>query len=136
MFQNPSNEKLKDILQAAKSIAVVGLSNNKSRDSYAVAEELQKLGYRIIPVNPNLTEVLGEKCYPSISDIPEPVDIIDVFRKSDELPTVVREAAKTSAPVIWAQLGVFNEEAARIAEAANKTLVMDLCIKVTHRRLI
>ncbi|KPV45288.1 CoA-binding protein [Alicyclobacillus ferrooxydans] len=136
MFQNPSNEKLKDILQSAKSIAVVGLSNNKSRDSYAVAEELQKLGYRIIPVNPNLTEVLGEKCYPSISDIAEPVDIIDVFRKSDALPDVVREAAKTSTPVIWAQLGVYNEEAARIAEAANKTLVMDLCIKVMHRRLI
>lgn len=132
MFQNPSNNEIKDILTSAKTIAVVGLSDNPLRESYAIASEMQKHGYKIVPVNPNVTEVLGEKAYASVTGIPHPVDIINIFRKSEALPAVVQDAVQTSAPVIWAQQGVYNEEAAEIAQSAGKTMVMDRCIKVMH----
>lgn len=132
MFQNPSDEVITDILKRSRTIAVVGLSDNPERDSYAVAREMQKHGYRIIPVNPKLDEILGEKCYAKLSDIPEPVDIVDIFRKSEALKSVVEEAVKLSAPVIWAQEGVYDEAAADIAKAHGKTMVMDRCIKVMH----
>jgi uncharacterized protein len=132
VFQNPSNNEIKDILTSAKTIAVVGLSDNPLRESYAIASEMQKHGYKIVPVNPNVTEVLGEKAYASVTAIPHPVDIINIFRKSEALPAVVQDAVQTSAPVIWAQQGVYNEEAAEIAQSAGKTMVMDRCIKVMH----
>lgn len=134
MFENPSKEEITDILTRSKTIAVVGLSDNPERDSYAVAREMQRHGYRIIPVNPKLDEVLGETSYPSLAAIPTDIkiDIIDIFRKSDALKAVVEEAVKTDAPVIWAQEGVYDEEAADVAAAHGKTMVMDRCIKVMH----
>ena len=132
MFSNPSNEEFRKILQNAKTIAVVGLSDNPDRESYAVSREMQHRGYRIIPVNPNITEVLGEKAYASLEDIKGSVDIIDIFRRSDALKAVVEEAVHTTAPVIWAQQGVYDEEAAEIASQHGKTMVMDRCIMVMH----
>ncbi|QSO49432.1 CoA-binding protein [Alicyclobacillus mengziensis] len=132
MFQNPSNNEIRDILTSAKTIAVVGLSDNPERESYAIAKEMQKRGYKIVPVNPNVTEVLGEQAYPSVTAIPHPVDIVNIFRRSEALPQVVQEAVQTSAPVIWAQQGIYNEEAAKIAKSAGKTMVMDRCIMVMH----
>lgn len=134
MFQNPSNDEITDILKRAKTIAVVGLSDNPDRDSFAVAAQMQRHGYRIIPVNPTLDEVLGERSYARLSDIPDDIeiDIVDIFRRSDALKAVVEEAVQTRAPVIWAQEGVYDEEAAEIAKAHGKTMVMDRCIKVMH----
>ncbi len=132
MFQNPSNNEIRDILTSAKTIAVVGLSDNPERESYAIAKEMQKRGYKIVPVNPNVTEVLGEQAYPSVTAIPHPVDVVNIFRRSEALPQVVQEAVQTSAPVIWAQQGIYNEEAAKIVKSAGKTMVMDRCIMVMH----
>lgn len=136
MFENPSQDELAKILREAKTIAVLGLSDNPERESYEVASEMQKRGYKIIPVNPKVNEVLGEKAYASVKDIPNPVDIVDVFRRSEALPDVVREVNETAIPVIWAQQGVFNEEAASLAEAHNKVMVMDRCIMVMHSLLV
>lgn len=136
MFENPSQEELAEILRSAKTIAVIGLSDNPARESYEVAKEMQRRGYKIVPVNPNVDQVLGEKAYASIRDIPEPVDIVDVFRRSEALPGVVAEVNETSIPVIWAQQGVFNEEAAELAHQHNKTVVMDRCIMVMHSLLV
>lgn len=134
MFQNPNTDEIRDILKRSKTIAVVGLSDNPNRDSYAVAQQMQRHGYRIVPVNPTIEEVLGEKSYPSLADIPDDIeiDIVDIFRRSDALKAVVEEAVKTDAPVIWAQEGVYDEEAAKIAADHGKTMVMDRCIKVMH----
>ncbi|MDI3256794.1 MAG: CoA-binding protein [Kyrpidia sp.] len=136
MFTNPGDDQLREILQRARTIAVVGLSDNPERSSHSVSAQMQKRGYRIIPVNPALAEVLGERAYPSLLDIPEPVDIVNVFRRSDALPDVVREAVQLSAPVIWAQEGVYNEEAADIAAKHGKIMIMDRCIAVAHSLLI
>ena len=136
MFANPSQEELRSILKRSKTIAVVGLSDKPDRESYMVAKEMQKRGYRIIPVNPKLTESLGEKAYAKLADIPDPVDIVDIFRRSDALPGVVQEAVQISAPVIWVQQGIYSEEAAEIAESNGKTMVMDRCIMLMHSLLI
>lgn len=136
MFSNPSDDVLREILRGARTIAVVGLSDHPDRPSYAVSAQMQKRGYRIIPVNPNIPEVLGEHSYPSLLDIPHPVDIVNVFRRSEALPDVVREAVQISAPVIWAQEGVYNEEAAEMAARHGKTMIMDRCIAVAHSILI
>jgi len=136
MFENPGNDELRQILRDATHIAVVGLSDNPERESYAVAQEMQKRGYRIIPVNPKVNEALGEKAYPSLAELPEHVDIIDVFRKSDALYSVVEEALQTDCPVIWAQQGIFDERAAQLAHHHNKTMVMDRCIMVMHSLLV
>lgn len=132
MFTNPTGEELGRILKSAKTIAVVGLSDNPDRESYAVSAEMQRRGYKLIPVNPNVEEVLGEKSYSSLQEIPHPIDIVNVFRRSDALVSVVEEAVTTSAPTIWAQQGVFSEEAADLAEQHGKTMVMDRCIMVMH----
>ena len=129
-FQNPDREKIREILQDAKTIAVVGLSDNPERESYMVADALQKRGYRIIPVNPNVKTVLGEKSYPSLLDIKEPVDIVDVFRRSEFVKPIAKEAVEIKAKTLWLQEGVYNEEAARIAQEGGLNVVMDLCIKV------
>ncbi|MZQ81723.1 CoA-binding protein [Paenibacillus sp. 5J-6] len=129
-FENPSREHIKEILANAGNIAVVGLSDKPDRTSHMVAAAMQSRGYRIIPVNPNATEILGEKCYASLSDIPEPVDIVNVFRRADQVVPVAEEAVKIKAKVFWLQLEIVNEEAARIASEAGLEVIMDRCIKV------
>lgn len=129
-FENPSREHIKEILASAGNIAVVGLSDKPDRTSYMVSAAMQSRGYRIIPVNPNATEILGEKCYGSLSDIPEPVDIVNVFRRADQVVPVAEEAVKIKAKVFWLQLDIVNEEAARIASEAGLEVIMDRCIKV------
>lgn len=138
MFENPSQDELAALLRNAKTIAVVGLSDNATRESYAVAQEMQKRGYKIIPVNPMVSEVLGEKAYASVKDIPESesVDIVNVFRRSEALPKLVAEVNETPIPAIWAQQGVYNEEAAELAQNHNKVMVMDRCIMVMHSLLV
>lgn len=129
-FENPTREQIADILRNAGNIAVVGLSEKTDRTSYMVAQAMQKRGYRIIPVNPNADEILGEKCYSSLKDIPEPVGIVNVFRRSEYCADVAREAAEIGAKVLWLQQGIISEEAASIAERHGMTAIMDRCIKV------
>jgi hypothetical protein len=123
------------LLDAAKTIAVVGLSSNPMRPSFGVSEYLQNHGFRIIPVNPRETEVLGEKCYGSLLDVPESIDIVDIFRRSESVPEVVDEAIEKGTRCIWMQEGVVHAEAAAKAEAAGIAVVMDLCILKEHRRV-
>jgi predicted CoA-binding protein len=127
---------LRDLLRDSHTIAVVGLSSKRFRPSYGVAEYMQKEGYRIIPVNPNESEVLGEKSYARIEDIPERSDIVDIFRRSDFVGPVVDSAIKIGARVIWMQEGVVHEEAAQKARAAGLAVVMDRCILKEHMRLL
>ncbi|NQX57557.1 CoA-binding protein [Paenibacillus qinlingensis] len=129
-FENPSREHIKELLANAGNIAVVGLSDKPDRTSYMVSAAMQSRGYRIIPVNPNADQILGEKCYPSLSDIPEPVDIVNVFRRADQVVPVAEESVKIGAKVFWLQLEIVNEEAARIASEGGLEVIMDRCIKV------
>ncbi len=124
------------VLNSATTIAVVGLSNNELRASYFVGYYLKRHGYRVIPVNPRESEILGETCYPSLADIPVPVDIVNVFRAPDALPGIAREAVAIGASTLWCQFGVINEEGARIAEEGGLTVVMDRCLKIEHARYI
>lgn len=135
-WKNPSNEELREILEHAKTIAVVGLSNNEEKTAYQIAQIMQKQGYRIIPVNPTVDEVLGEKAYPSLKDIPEQVDIINVFHRPEHLPDVAKDAAETNCRVFWAQQGIVNEEAYAYLKERDFTVIMDLCIKVVHAVLV
>jgi predicted CoA-binding protein len=123
-----------EILRVARNIAVVGLSSNPMRASHGVAEYLKNAGYRIIPVNPNETEVLGEKAYARLEDVPEPVDIVDVFRRAEEIPAVAESAIGIGAKVLWMQLGIENAEAAERARAAGLVVVEDSCLMVEHKR--
>jgi uncharacterized protein len=120
------------ILGESHTIAVVGLSNKPERASYDVAKYLQSHGYKIIPVNPMLTEVLGEKSYPNLVSVPEKIDVVDIFRKSDEVEPIVDEAVKKGAKVVWMQLGVVNDQAAQKAKAAGLEVIMDRCMKHEH----
>jgi len=129
------DEKIKEILRSAKSVAVVGLSPNPARDSHEVAQYLQEQGYRIIPVNPAADKILGEKSYPDLVSIPEPVDVVDIFRRPEHVPAIVEEAIRIGAKTIWMQLGVVNEEAAKRAADAGLAVVMDRCMLREHRRL-
>ncbi len=126
---------LRRILHEAKTIAVVGLSADWFRPSYFAAKYMQEHGYRVIPVNPKYPEVLGEKCYRSLRDIPEKVDLVDVFRKTADVMPVAEEAIAIGARVLWQQLGVKNEAAAAKALAAGLETVMDRCVKIEHGRL-
>jgi|SRR5579862_9589448 len=132
----PSDDAIADLLRHAKTIAVVGLSPKPFRASYGVSEFLQSVGYRIIPVNPNLREVLGEKAYARLEDIPEKVDIVDVFRRSEAVPEIVESAIRIGACAVWMQEGVANETAAAQARAAGLLVVEDTCILKDHRRLL
>jgi predicted CoA-binding protein len=123
-----------DILRKYKTIAVVGLSSNPAKPSYGVTEYMQGAGYRIIPVNPNETEVLGEKSYPRLDDVPEKIEIVDVFRRAEDVPPVVESAIRVGAKVVWMQLGIENAEAAERARAAGLIVVEDACVLVEHRR--
>lgn len=125
-----------NLLRNAKTIAVVGLSSRRSRPSYGVSEYMQAHGYRIIPVNPNETEILGEKAFPSLDAIPEHVDIVDIFRRPECVPEIVDAAIRIGAKGVWMQEGVVNDEAAGKARAAGLEVVMDRCILKEHRRML
>jgi len=124
------------VLRSARTIAVVGLSSKRYRPSHGVAEYMQSSGYRIIPVNPFETEVLGEKTYPELDRVPGTVDIVDIFRRSEFVPEIVEAAIRIGARAIWMQEGVVHEEAAAKARAAGLEVVMDRCILKEHRRLL
>lgn len=125
-------DTIDEILRAARTIAVVGLSSKPDRESFWVARYLQRQGYRIIPVNPNEASVLGERSYPSLRDLPEPVDVVDVFRRSDQAGAVVDEAIAVGAPAVWLQDGVVDEAAAARARAAGLKVVMNTCMAREH----
>src|SRR5690625_657595 len=124
------------ILKGSKTIAVVGLSNNPERTSYQISKAMQQSGYKIIPVNPTIDSVLGEKAYASLTDVKEPFDIINVFRRSEFLPSIAMEAVKTDCRIFWAQQGVVSEEAYDILQKNDFTVIMDMCIKVAHAVLV
>lgn len=132
VFENPSRTEIKEILASKKRIAVVGLSDNPERTSYMVSQAMQKEGYEIIPVNPKAETILGVKAVESLSAIEGHVDIVNVFRRSEFLPEIAKEAVAIQADVFWAQLGLYNEDAWKIAKEAGMTVIMDRCIKVEH----
>ena len=131
----PKAEKIAELLRSAKTIAVVGLSNNPARTSNGVSAYMQSQGYRIIPVNPAISEALGEKAYPTLSEVPEKIDIVNVFRRSEYVPEVVEEAIRVGVPAIWMQEGVVHEAAAEKARQAGIFVVMNRCILKEHGRL-
>ena len=124
------------VVHGARTIAVVGLSGNELRASNFVGYYLKRHGYQVIPVNPREGEILGQKCYPSLLDVPGPVDIVNVFRAPDALPGIAREAVAIHAGALWCQFGVINEEGARIAGDGGVTVIMDRCLKVEHARYV
>ena len=131
-----NDQTMKEILLSTKTIASVGLSSNPQKESYGIVSYLKAQGYRIIPVNPTATEILGEKAYPDLESIPEKVDVVQVFRKPEDVPPVVESAIRIGAKVVWMQEGISHEEAAAKARAAGLQVVMDACMRATHRRLI
>lgn len=135
MHENPSDDDLRSLLVEAKTIAMVGASSNPDRTSHAIMKQLLDAGYHVIPVNPKETEILGQKAYAALADIPEKVEIVDVFRKSEDTPGIADEAIAIGAKALWLQLGVSSEDAATRAKAGGLTVVMDKCIGATHRHL-
>ena len=135
-FANPSANEIRALLLRIKTIAVVGLSASPHRPSHGVARALQGFGYRIIPVNPTVTEVLGEKAYPSLRALPEPVDLVDVFRESSHVAGIVEDCIALNLPALWLQDGVIDKAAAQRARAASLTVVMDRCIYRDYLQLI
>src|SRR5881398_2017793 len=133
-YQDP--QLIQRVLHHARTIAIVGLSNNELRASYFVGYYLKRHGYRIVPVNPRETEILGERSLPSLLDVPVHVDIVNVFRAPSALPAIATDAVKIGAGALWCQFGVINEEGARIAQAGGLSVVMDRCIKVEHARYV
>jgi predicted CoA-binding protein len=135
-----SDQEIRELLTAARTIAVVGISDDPERDSYMVAEFLQRQGYRIIPVNPRLVnlniQVLGEKPYATLRDVPEKIDIVDIFRRPETVMPVIEDAIAAGAGAVWMQLSIVNEEAAARAEAAGLKVVMNRCMAVEYRRLM
>ena len=127
---------IRRILGQSRTIAVVGLSAQWYRPSYFAAKYMQDHGYRIVPVNPNYSEVLGEKCYAKLTDIPVPVDIVDCFRKPAEMPAIARDAVKIHAKVLWMQLGIVNDEAEKIAADGGLEVVANRCVKIEHARIL
>jgi uncharacterized protein len=133
-YQDPLT--IQRVLYSANTIAIVGLSGNELRASNFVGYYLKRHGYRVFPVNPRETEVLGETSYPSLADVPVPIDIVDVFRTPEALPGIAREAVAIGAGSLWCQFGVINVEAAQIAEDGGVTVIMDRCLKVEHARYV
>ena len=132
---NPSDEALRDLLSSARTIALVGASSDSDRPAHGVMKFLLRQGFHVIPVSPGETEVLGQKAYASLADIPEAVDIVDVFRRAETTPPIADEAVAIGAKAFWLQLGIVSEEAARRAAAGGLIVVMDRCIAVTSREL-
>jgi predicted CoA-binding protein len=133
--RNPSDSEIKQLLSSASTIAVVGASSNPDRSSHGVMWRLLQLGYRVIPVNPNETAVLGQKAYPSLSDVPVPIDIVDVFRRAEYTPAIADEAVKVHAKSLWLQQGIWNDDAATRARAGGLMVIMDACIGTVHAML-
>ncbi|SRR5258705_8600024 len=132
---NPSDQELKQLLTDATTIAVVGASSNPEKSSHGIMRKLQSVGYRVIPVNPREAEVLGERTYASLREIPEHVDIVDVFRRAEDTPPIADEAVAIGAKALWLQTGIANEDAAARAEKGGLTVVMDACIGTLHSLL-
>ena len=133
-YQDPI--AIQRVLHHARTIAIVGLSRNELRASFFVGYYLKRHGYTVIPVNPREREILGERCYPSLVDVPVPIDIVNVFRAADALPAIAEEAVKVGAGCLWCQYGVINEEGNRIAEEGGLDLVVDRCLKIEHARYV
>ncbi len=133
--RNPTTDETRALLTDAKTIAMVGASSNPEKASHGIMQKLQRVGYRVIPVNPREKEVLGERAYASLLDIHEPVDIVDVFRRSEDTPPIADEAVKIGAKALWLQTGIVNEDAAARAKAGGLLVVMDACIGATHALL-
>ena len=134
-FSNPSLDELRALLRRIKTIAIVGLSGSPGRPSHGVASALQSFGYRIIPVNPTIDQVLGERAYPNLKSVPEPIDLVDVFRSSKHVAGIVDECIALHLPALWLQDGVIDETAALRAQAAGIEVIMDRCIYRDYRRL-
>jgi uncharacterized protein len=134
LYQDPLT--IQRVLHTARTIAVVGLSANPLRASNFVGFYLERHGYRVIPVNPRETEILGEVSYPTLSDVPDPVDVVNVFRAPDALPAIAQEAVAINAGALWCQFGVINEEGARFAEEGGMDVVVDRCLKIEHARYL
>jgi uncharacterized protein len=134
-FENPSDARIRDILATPRTIAVVGCSPDPDRDSHEIAALLKAKGHKVIPVNPTSKEILGEPCFASLKDIPEPVDMVDVFRRPEHVDQIAADSIAIGAKILWLQLEVINEPAARQAQAAGMTVVMDRCPAIEYRRL-
>jgi predicted CoA-binding protein len=132
---NPSDQELKQLLTDATTIAIVGASSNADKASYGIMQKLQHAGYRVIPVNPRETEILGERSYPSLVDIPERIDIVDVFRRAEDTPAIADDAVRIGAKALWLQSEIVSEDAAARAKAGGLIVVMDACIGATHSLL-
>src|SRR5438128_11656145 len=132
---NPSDQQLRELLTNATTIAIVGASSNPDKDSYGIMQKLQRAGYRVIPVNPRETEILGERAYPSLIDVPERIDIVDVFRRAEDTPAIADDAVTIGAKALWLQTGIVSEDAAHRATAGGLIVVMDACIGATHAML-
>lgn len=132
---NPSDAELKQLLTSATTIAIVGASSNPDKASHGIMQKLQSVGYRVIPVNPKETEILGERSYPSLIDVPERIAIVDVFRRAEDTPGIADEAVTIGAQALWLQTGIVSEDAAARARAGGLTVVMDACIGATHSML-
>src|SRR5947209_14018882 len=133
--RNPTTDETRALLTDAKTIAIVGASSNPEKASHGIMQKLQRAGYRVIPVNPRESEVLGERSYPSLIDVPERIDIVDVFRRAEDAPAIADEAVTVGAKALWLQTGIVSEEAAARARAGGLMVVMDACIGATHARL-
>jgi len=132
---NTNDAAMGDALSNARVIAVVGHSDNPSRTSYQIAQFLRRAGYTVYPVNPTISQIDGQPCYPSLKDVPEPIDIVDVFRRSEYLPGVIDDAIAAGAKTVWSQLGVYDQQAGQKALDAGLNVAMDVCIKVEFMRL-
>lgn len=131
-FENPTADVLRDVYESIDTIAVVGASSDPNKAAHTVPEYLQSMGYRIVPVSPRGGTLLGERVYPSLSDVEVPVDVVQVFRPSEEAPAIARDAVDIGAKVLWMQPGIVSAEAAAIAESAGMTVAMDICMRATH----
>jgi uncharacterized protein len=133
-YQDPAT--IQRVLHTAHTIAIVGLSNNELRASYFVGYYLQRHGYQVIPVNPRERSILGEPSYPSLADVPVPIDVVDVFRAPDAVPGLAREAVAVGAKTLWCQFGVISEEGTRLADEGGLSVVVDRCLKIEHARYV
>src|SRR5690625_2062917 len=135
-WKNPSNKQIKNLLQESKTIAVISVSDKPEKTSYQLANPMKKSGYKIIPINPNVDEVLNEKSYQSLKEVEEEIDIVNVFRRSEHLPAIANEAKDLNIKGFWAQQGVIHEDVPTILEKNDALVMMDLCIKVAHATLV